>query len=105
MNLDTRFKITIFIFALLMFPSVFSDSYAHLEQSSSGGVMQGDYFVYIGFDPRNPSPDEHTKIIFSIQDENGNDLYDLETMVEIYSDSMEKRIFYEPWKGANYWGF
>lgn len=25
-------------------------------------------------------------------------MYDIETMVEIYSESMEKRIFYEPWK-------
>lgn len=63
--------------------------------------MQGDYFSYIGFDPRNPAPNEPVKIIFSIQDENGNDLYDLETMVEIFSDSMEKRIFYEPWTERN----
>lgn len=76
-------------------------SYAHLEQSSSGGVMQGNYFSYIGFDPRNPAPDEPVKIIFSIQDENGNDLYDIQTMVEIYSNSMEKRIFYEPWREQN----
>ena len=96
MNLDIKIKITIFI--LLILPSVFPNSYAHLEQSSSGEVRQGDYLVYVGFDPRNPAPDEPVTIIFSIQDENGNDLYDLETMVEIYSDSMGKRIFYEPWK-------
>ncbi|MBT8252282.1 MAG: hypothetical protein KJO99_05580 [Nitrosopumilus sp.] len=94
-------KIIIFIFVLLIMPSIFINSYAHLEQSSSGGVMQGDYFSYIGFDPRNPAPDERTKILFSIQDENGNDMYDIETMVEIYSDSMGKRIFYEPWITRN----
>jgi hypothetical protein len=87
----------IFIFSLLILPFVFPNSYAHLEQSSSGGVMQGNYFSYIGFDPRNPAPNEHVEIIFSIQDKNGNDMHDIETMVEIYSDSMEKRIFYEPW--------
>jgi len=79
-------------------PSLLTSSYAHLEQSSSGGVMQGNYFSYIGFDPRNPAPDEPTKIIFSIQDDNGNDVYDIETMIEIYSENMEKRIFYESWK-------
>jgi len=98
LHLKKQIKIIIFIFTLLILPYVFQNSYAHLEQSSSGGVMQGDYFAYIGFDPRNPAPDEHTTIIFSIQDENGNDMYDIETMVEIYSESMEKRIFYEPWK-------
>ena len=96
--LKKQIKIIIFIFTLLILPLVFSNSYAHLEQSSSGGVIQGDYFSYIGFNPRNPVPDESTKIIFSIQDENGNDMYDLETMVEIYSESMGKRIFYESWK-------
>ena len=92
-----QIQIIIFVCTLLIFPSV-PNLYAHLEQSSSGGVMEGNYFSYIGFDPRNPAPNESTKIIFSIQDENGNDLYDLETKVEIYSDSMKKRIFYEPWR-------
>jgi hypothetical protein len=97
--LKTRF-FTIGIALLVVLPFL-PISYAHLEQSSSGGVMQGNYFSYIGFDPRNPAPDEPVKIIFSIQDENGNDLYDIQTMVEIYSDSMEKRIFYEPWREQN----
>ncbi|EIJ66871.1 putative membrane protein [Candidatus Nitrosopumilus salaria BD31] len=98
LHFKKQIKIIIFIFTILTLPSGFTNSYAHLEQSSSGGVIQGDYFSYIGFEPRNPAPDEPTKIIFSIQDENGNDMYDIETMVEIYSESMEKRIFYEPWK-------
>lgn len=93
-----QIRITIFTFTLVASLSILPNSYAHLEQSSSGGVMEGDYFSYVGFDPRNPAPDEPTKIIFSIQDENGNDMYDLETMVEIYSNSMGKRIFYEPWR-------
>lgn len=91
-------KIITFIFTIFAILSILPNSYAHLEQSSSGGVMEGGYFAYIGFDPRNPAPDEHTQIIFSIQDENGNDMYELETMVEIYGENMEKRIFYEPWK-------
>ena len=96
--LEKQIKLIIFSFLLLLLSSYIPDSYAHLEQSSSGGVMEGDYFSYIGFVPRNPSPDENTKIIFSIQDKNGNDVYDIETMVEIYSTNMNKRIFYEPWK-------
>ncbi|MBS1268903.1 MAG: hypothetical protein MAG458_01638 [Nitrosopumilus sp.] len=98
-NLKKQFRIIILL-SLFVLPFL-PISYAHLEQRSSGGVMQGDYFSYIGFEPRNPAPDEPVKIIFSIQDENGNDLYDIQTMVEIYSDSMEKRIFYESWTERN----
>lgn len=59
--------------------------------------MSGNYFSYIGFEPRNPTPGETTKIIFSIQDENWKDLYNLETMVEVFSAGMEKRLFVESW--------
>lgn len=63
--------------------------------------MEGKYFSYIGFEPKNPAPGETTKIIFSIQDENGNDMYGLETMVEIYGQNMERRIYSEPWTRQN----
>ncbi len=92
-------KITSILFFALFFltSSSLTNVYAHLEQSSSGGVMEGKYYSFIGFEPRNPIPGESTKIFFSIQDKDGNDLYDIETMVEIYSANMEKRLFYEPW--------
>ena len=95
-----NYSVLYVLFFVLVFlsPHFFPNSYAHLEQSSSGGVMEGKYYSYIGFEPRNPLPGENSKIIFSIQDEYGNDLYDLETMLEIYSANMEKRLFYEPWK-------
>ena len=97
-----QIKLIIFFFTLsvLLF-SFLSNSYAHLEYSSSGGVMSGKYFSFIGFDPRNPVPGESTKIVFSIQDKDANDIYDIETMVEIYSGNMEKRLFYEPWIKQN----
>ncbi|KFM21221.1 hypothetical protein AAA799B03_01247 [Marine Group I thaumarchaeote SCGC AAA799-B03] len=85
-----------FTFSILLFSFVPS-SYAHLEYSSSGGVMSGKYFSFIGFEPRNPIPKEPASIVFSIQDKDGNDIYDIETMVEIYNANMEKRLFYEPW--------
>lgn len=96
--LKKQIKLIFFCFSLLFLSFYLPNSYAHLERSSSGGIMEGGYFSYIGFEPRNPYPGEFTKIIFSIQDENGNDIYDIETMVEIYSKNMEKRLFYEPWK-------
>ncbi|KEQ55794.1 hypothetical protein AAA799E16_01938 [Marine Group I thaumarchaeote SCGC AAA799-E16] len=95
-------RMIFFFFALLfLIPNFLPNSHAHLEQSSSGGVMEGKYFSYIGFEPKNPTPGETVKIIFSIQDENGNDIYDIETMVEIYAANMKQRIFYEPWTKQN----
>jgi len=96
-NFRKQIKIIIFVFTLLSFSIIPTNSYAHLEKSSSGGVMEGKYNIFIGFEPRYPSPGESTKITFSIQDFDGNDMYDIETMVEIYSTNMENRIFYESW--------
>lgn len=98
---DSQIKFIVSVSIFLFFVSFLPNSQAHLEHSSSGGVMSGKYFAYLGLDPRNPSPGENTKIIFSIQDGDGNDMYDLETMVEIYSANMEKRLFSEPWTRQN----
>lgn len=101
-NFKKEIKIIFFFFTLsVLIFSFLPNSYAHLEHSSSGGVMSGEYFSFIGFDPRNPIPGEYTKIIFSVQDKDANDIYDIETMVEIYSANMEKRLFYEPWVKRN----
>lgn len=91
-------SICFMVFAVLFLPSIIPNSFAHLEQSSSGGVIAGKYFSYIGFEPRNPIPGEFTKMIFSVQDEQGNDLFNIQTMVEIYDVNEEKRIFLETWK-------
>jgi hypothetical protein len=76
---------------------VMPNSFAHLEQNSSGGTMEGKYFSLIGFDPRNPIQNTPTKIIFSIQDQKGNHFNDIQTMVEVYSSNPTNRIFLEPW--------
>ncbi len=68
-------------------------AFAHLEHSSVGGQLIGKYHVMIGLDPQNPIPEKESKIIFSIQDLDGNDIHDIQTIVEIYENSLEKRIF------------
>ncbi len=100
-NFRKQIEIIIFTFTLFALLPIMPNSYAHLESGSSGGVMMGNYYSYIGFEPRTPIPGESTKIIFSIQDTNGNDSYDIETMVEVYSANMEKRLFYESWNTRN----
>lgn len=97
-----QIKNIIFFFTLsVLLCSFVPSSYAHLEHSSSGGVMSGRYFSFIGFEPRNPIPKEPASIVFSIQDKDANDIYNIETMVEVYSANMEKRLFYEPWTKRN----
>jgi len=82
------------LFVILPIPVVF----AHLEHGSAGGQIIGKYNVLIGLEPRNPIPKEPSKIIFSIQDSEGNDIRNVQTIVEIYEDSLKKRIFIDSWK-------
>lgn len=58
--------------------------------------MEGSYFSFIGFEPRNPTQNVPTKILFSIQDKDGNHQYNIQTMIEVYSIG-EGRLFQNPW--------
>jgi hypothetical protein len=51
----------------------------------------------MALDPEYAAPDEPTQITFSIQDFDGNDVYDIETMVEIYQESTGERVKGFPW--------
>jgi hypothetical protein len=57
----------------------------------------GKYYPYMALDPEYAAPDEPTQITFSVQDFDGNDVYDIETMVEIYQESTGKRVKGFPW--------
>jgi hypothetical protein len=58
--------------------------------SNRDGV--GNYYPYMALDPEYTPAKTPTQIMFSIQDFNGNDVYNIKTMVEIYEDITEKRI-------------
>ena len=77
-------------------------SYAHLSHTPhyNGGSNRdgiGKYYPYMALDPEYAAPNEPTKITFSVQDFDGNDVYDIETMVEIYQESTGKRVKGFPW--------
>ncbi|HET6726964.1 MAG TPA: hypothetical protein VFH19_02935 [Nitrososphaeraceae archaeon] len=57
----------------------------------------GKYYPYMALDPEYAAPDEPTQITFSVQDFDGNDVYDIETMVEIYQESTGERVKGFPW--------
>lgn len=77
-------------------------SYSHLSHTPhyNGGSNRdgiGKYYPYMALDPEYAAPNEPTKITFSVQDFDGNDVYDIETMVEIYQESTGKRVKGFPW--------
>jgi len=77
-------------------------SFAHLSHTPhyNGGSNRdgiGKYYPYMALDPEYAAPDEPTQITFSIQDFDGNDVYDIETMVEIYQGSTGERVKGFPW--------
>ncbi len=74
-------------------------AYAHFEHFShynGRGDGVGPYYVYEALEPDYAAPGEPTAIMFSIQDHDGHDTYNLETMVEVYAASGE-RVKAFPW--------
>jgi hypothetical protein len=83
--------------ALLTFsvPHVF----AHLDHLPHyNGMQRGveKYLIHQALEPEYAGPGEVTAIIFSIQDHDGKDTRDVETMVEIYASTGE-RVKAFPW--------
>lgn len=74
-------------------------AYAHFDHFShynGRGDGVGQYYVYEALEPDYAGPGEPAAIMFSVQDHDGRDTYNLETMVEIYSSSGE-RVKAFPW--------
>jgi hypothetical protein len=105
------YKNIIFMLAaiLIIFSSTFSilvpKSYAHfshLTHYNGGGTGLGKYYVNQQLNPEYTPPNQPAKISFSIQDNmNGNDVYNILTMMEIYSVSTGERIAVYPWTRQN----
>ncbi|MFL6380011.1 MAG: hypothetical protein ACJ71R_10325 [Nitrososphaeraceae archaeon] len=76
--------------------------FSHLAHYNTGGIGLGKYYINEQLDPEYTPPKHPTKISFSIQDNmNGNDVYNVLTMVEIYSVSTGERISVYPWTKQN----
>ena len=68
----------------------------HLSHYNSRGDGVGDYYIYGALEPDYAAPNEPTAMMFSVQDHDGRDTYNIETMVEVYASSGE-RIKAFPW--------
>jgi hypothetical protein len=74
--------------------------YGHFEHrthyNNRGGEV-GPYYAYEQLEPEYATPNEPTAIRFSIQDLDGRDIYNIDTMVEIYSARTGERLEAWPW--------
>lgn len=85
--------------ALLLLFAAATPAYAHLQHLStynSRGESAGSYYVYEALDPGYAAPGEQAAIMFSVQDYDGRDTNNIETMIEIYASSGE-RLKAFPW--------
>lgn len=72
-------------------------TFAHLSHTPhyNGGSNRdgmGKYYPYMALDPEYAAPNQPTQITFSVQDFDGKDVYNIETMVEIYQESTGDRV-------------
>ena len=81
---------------LVVTPKSFAH-FSHLAHYNTGGVGLNKYYINEQLDPEYATPKQPTKIGFSVQDTNGNDVYDILTMVEIYSADTGERVNVYPW--------
>jgi hypothetical protein len=83
----------------LSFLAAIAPAYAHfdhLAHYNSRGSGVGQYYVFLQLDPDYTKPAEPAAIMFSVQDLEGRDTRNIETMVEIYASTGE-RLQAFPW--------
>jgi hypothetical protein len=75
-------------------------AYAHFEHfthyNNRGGDV-GPYYTYEALEPEYAGPNEPIAVMFSVQDRDGHDTYNINTMVEIYSSTTGERLKAWPW--------
>ena len=75
-------------------------AYAHFEHFThynNGGDWIGPYYAYEALDPEYAGPGEPVAIMFSVQDQDGRDTYNIDAMVEVYSAETGERLKTFPW--------
>jgi len=72
--------------------------FEHLPHNNGGGDQIGRYYVNQALEPEYAKPGEPAHIEFSIQDDYGNDVQNVETAVEIYDGITGQRVGLFPWK-------
>jgi hypothetical protein len=71
--------------------------FEHFTHYNNRGSQIGEYYAYEALEPEYAGPNEPVAVMFSIQDQDGRDTYNIDTMVEIYSAATGERIEAWPW--------
>jgi len=74
-----------------------SAHFEHFTHYNNRGSQIGQYYAYEALEPEYAGPNEPVAIMFSIQDQDGRDTYNIDTMVEVYSAATGERIEAWPW--------
>ena len=91
---------TLYLSSLLLTTVTQQRAYAHFDHFShynNRGDAVGPYYAYEALDPEYARPNEPTALMFSIQDKDGHDTYNVVTMVEVYSYATGERLKAFPW--------
>jgi len=72
--------------------------FEHLPHNNGGGDDLGRYYVNQALDPEYARPGEPAHIEFSIQDDNGHDVSNILTAVEVYDGITGQRLELFPWQ-------
>jgi hypothetical protein len=99
--MSRRLFIALVAFVVLL-PFFYSmgPAYAHFEHFAhynNRGDEVGQYYAYEQLEPEYAGPNEPVAIMFSVQDRDGHDTYNIDTMVEIYSAKTGERLEAVPW--------
>jgi hypothetical protein len=95
-----RLVIAVSVMVLLLPLFFLVPAYAHFEHfthyNNRGGHI-GPYYAYEALEPEYAGPNEPVAVMFSVQDHDGRDTYNIQTMVEIYSATTGERLKAWPW--------
>jgi hypothetical protein len=99
-SMHRRLVIALAVMVLLLPLSYLVPAYAHfdhLAHYNNGGGYIGPYYAYEALEPEYAGPNEPVAVLFSVQDRDGHDTYNIDTMVEIYSATTGERLKAWPW--------
>src|ERR671919_1047997 len=95
-----RLLIAVSVMVLLPLFFLVAPAYAHFEHfthyNNRGGDI-GPHYAYEALEPEYAGPNEPVAVMFSVQDRDGHDTYNIDTMVEIYSATTGERLKAWPW--------
>jgi hypothetical protein len=100
-SVSTSFRLVLICLPLIILAFASTNvAFSHLEHLPhyNGGFSGvGKYYIFQGMEPDYPRPEEPAGIVFSIQDNKGNDMTNIVTMVEVYDEKSGDRIAVFPW--------